>query len=65
MALTNAEKFKEIFGIEPDATRCPFIAPSKCHRYDKGFSWCDQCDFSEDNWWFREYHDAVSKDNKR
>lgn len=65
--MTNAEKFKEIFGCEPDLD----VAPFKCN-----FKVCNQeCNYWVDNygqcerWWFEEYKkietaipDLISKD---
>lgn len=44
--MTNAEKFKEIFGFEPDKKAC--VAPEKiCDQY------CPDCVFND--WWDHEY----------
>ena len=46
--MTNAEKFKEVFGIKPDTDRCiiPYLV---CREADH----CNSCPF--DNWWHRPY----------
>ena len=50
--MTNAEKFKEVFGFEPLFDSC--IAPVKVceHHSDSHFS-CEDCTF--DKWWSKEY----------
>lgn len=47
--MTNAEKFKEVFGFKPhDDLNC--IAPKKvCSQ----FAECEQCPFN--NWWDKNY----------
>ena len=51
--MNNAEKFKEVFGVEPDIDNCPL----KCDNQDSEsfrFSQCvNHCDRFK--WWFQEY----------
>lgn len=46
-AMTNREKFKEVFGFEQDGNPC--VAPQEiCNHED-----CDYCPFW--GWWDKEY----------
>ena len=46
-AMTNREKFKEVFGFEQDGNPC--VAPQEvCNHED-----CDTCPFY--GWWDKEY----------
>ena len=47
--MTNAEKFKEVFGMDPDISECPCNDCGKCpvnFRYEPGCSY---------EWWQHEY----------
>ena len=52
--MTNAEKFKEVFGYNPDKRLC--ILPTKICEHEaskEGTHLCDGCVF--DGWWDKEY----------
>lgn len=53
--MTNAEKFKEIFGIEPDCGRCnPFpCGPSNCKFWDQCNAGNQHCA----SWWDWEFEE--------
>ena len=50
--MTNAEKFEEIFGIEPDvesmAIDCHKATPRECKYWEDGNCHCEA-------WWHEEY----------
>ena len=50
--MTNAEKYKEVFGLEPDIDVCPTFLCSRCPLENK-------CEGNKDIWWLSEY-----KENK-
>ena len=56
--MTNAEKYKEVFGFFPEMEGCPTKNFSECPAYENN-------PFCERNWWLEEYkgdnHD-VSKE---
>jgi hypothetical protein len=52
--MTNAEKFKEVFGFYPDVDACVMIEPCPCCKYDDCIS--PDC---ANNFWNDEY-----KENK-
>lgn len=54
--MTNAEKYKEIFGFEPDMSACPTNNCKNCPRSDIR-SICRNTDTL--NWWEEDY-----KENK-
>ena len=49
--MSNAEKFKEVFGFEPNQKACPFVeCNNTCPNYEH---WCCQ-----EMWWKLEYKGA-------
>ena len=53
--MTNSEKFKEVFGFEPDVNICIFHTIScpckvKCLSAD--------CDYGQE-WWLKDYQEAA------
>lgn len=54
--MTNAEKFEEVFGFEPDTFRCPTYGCDKCpisnvcNNNTKDFHYSDR-----QKWWYSEY----------
>ena len=59
--MTNKEKFKEIFGIEPDCGHC---TPYPCEENDcKYWAECEnQPGCPCDNWWDWEFKEPKAKD---
>ena len=61
MSKTNAEKFKEIFGFEPDINHCVLKSCSMCGKvsqklkFDSGYAygWCHHAK----TWWNSEYRE--------
>lgn len=56
--MTNAEKYKEIFGIDVDPVMCPTISCKKCpaevkDRYSEVYS--SDCPYG---WWNQEYKEV-------
>lgn len=56
--MTNAEKFKETFGFEPDVDFCPFECPElyasyKCKYFEELDGGC-HCE----TWWNEEYKEV-------
>lgn len=47
--MTNKEKYKEIFGFEPDTDNCPTIYCSNCPCHTDGSYYCNG------EWWEEEY----------
>jgi len=48
--MTNAEKFKEVFGFTPRTENCPDLSPNKvCQQQTT----CEDCAFN--HWWEKEY----------
>lgn len=47
--MTNAEKYKEVFGFEPDRSMCIAISCDKCPVYEQG-----SC-VGDIDWWGEEY----------
>lgn len=60
--MTNKEKFKEIFGIEPDCGRCN---PYPCEENDcKYWELCEnQPGCPCDNWWDWEFEEPTTKND--
>ena len=60
--MTNKEKFKEIFGIEPDCGRCN---PYPCEENDcKYWAECEnQPGCPCDNWWDWEFKESTTKND--
>ena len=54
--MTNAEKFKEIFGFEPSKCSCPVISLVNCWNC-KGFHRDTNC--IESDWWNSEYKEKT------
>ena len=58
--MTNAEKYKEVFGLEPDVFGCPTLLCSNCPIKDKK----PNCVATPDNdnnrceWWDSEYKES-------
>lgn len=50
--MTNAEKFKEVFGVKPNIVHCPILFREDCGRC-KGFEGNSPC--SDSDWWNSEY----------
>lgn len=50
--MTNAEKYKEVFGIEPDIEVCPARTCSECPI---GADHEGLCTSKKNNWWLKEY----------
>ena len=50
--MTNAEKFKEVFGFAPSKNDCPVISIVQCW-YCKGFHKDTNC--KDSDWWNSEY----------
>lgn len=49
--MTNKEKYKEVFGMEPDLVACPTNSCDECPVKDK-----PECTFlMEESWWSKEY----------
>lgn len=44
--ITNAEKYKEVFGFEPEKTMCPTPDCNKCPNRKYGFSYRGEL-----KWW--------------
>ena len=57
MALTNAEKFKEVFGFEPHG--CP-LPPAVCKASNAS---CNKCPF--DDFWEKEYKECFQLDMEK
>ena len=55
--MTNAEKFKEVFGFDPSKTKCPVFAIVDCWNC-KGFHRETNC--IESDWWNSEYKEDDS-----
>lgn len=55
-AITNADRFKEIFGFEPDKNSC-VIKKSKC---PEGSEVCHGCYYY--GWWLQEYKETERGD---
>lgn len=57
--MTNKDKFKEVFGIEPDTGHCVIASCSVCGKgsqklkFDSGYAW-GYCHNAE-KWWNKEY----------
>lgn len=49
---TNADKFKEVFGFEPDKTQCPYTNKSGC-KHINCFNGCNGCPLN--GFWDKEY----------
>lgn len=49
--MTNAEKYKEVFGMEPDIDSCPTLVCDNCPL----LSWKPKCDIHCFEWWNSEY----------
>ncbi len=57
--MTNAEKFEEIFGLEPDTTQCPIEDCSKCPLYDEEY-------YCTETWWESEYKErGITHEDKQ
>ena len=60
--MTNAEKFREVFGLEPDMEASPF----ECGHSELGNS-SDNCPYLDDygchceKWWGEEYKEGVEE----
>lgn len=50
--MTNAEKYREVFGIEVDIELCPARSCSECPI---GVDHEGLCVSKENNWWLKEY----------
>lgn len=50
--MTNAEKYKEVFDIEPDIELCPARSCAECPI---GVDHEGLCTSKENNWWLKEY----------
>ena len=54
--MTNAEKYKEVFGITPDPQACPTYECTECPCYDPDSVGC-HCS-STHKWWAAEYKEV-------
>ena len=52
--MTNAQKFKEIFGLEPDIYSCPLRCPDGTCEFEEQ----DLC-HTLSNWWSLEYKEEA------
>lgn len=52
--MTNAEKFKEVFGVDPDMSVCPLYACSDMCKYNRGPQG-PGCSYS---WWNDEFKEV-------
>lgn len=58
-SMTNAEKFKEVFGMTPNKDSCPIFSSKICseqlkkHFNDPCEDCCKDCPFED--WWNKEY----------
>ena len=59
--MTNAEKYIEVFGVEPDPASCPAIECSKCPVCD--FNKVEYCAGSSYDWWNSEYKEQKHETN--
>lgn len=58
--MTNSEKYKEIFGMEPDYVACPTNDCNKCLMHGK-----PGCTNIEESWWNGQYEEPIrKKENK-
>lgn len=53
--MTNAEKYKEVFGFFPDLDCCPTKLCSLCPAYENQ----PNC---ESKWWLEEYKEVTNND---
>lgn len=52
--MTNAEKFKEVFGAIPTITHCPILYREDCKKC-KGYRNTNYLDCCGSDWWNSEY----------
>lgn len=57
--ITNAEKYKEVFGFEPEKTMCPTPDCGKCPNRKYGFS-CR----GELKWWDIPFTESEAENDK-
>lgn len=53
--MTNAEKYKEVFGFPPDEGKCPTESCDFCPCNFNGEFYCKM-----HNWWDEEYKEVVN-----
>jgi hypothetical protein len=51
--MTNAEKFKEVFNVEPDIDMLPLLCPDNIEFCE----YCSEIDCHCNDWWKEEYHE--------
>lgn len=57
--MTNSEKYKEIFGFEPDDRTAPYKCPDDgCLTCSKTIDECMQASYE---WWHQEYEEPNQK----
>lgn len=57
--MTNAEKFKEVFGAVPATIHCPILYRKDCKKC-KGYG-RNNLDCRSSDWWNSEYKEEVQK----
>lgn len=60
--MTNAEKYKEVFGLDPDTNTCPTMNCSDC-PYRKDNDVFPDCFNSCSGWWLSEYKEVKNDNN--
>lgn len=56
--MTNAEKYKEVFGIEADRNACPTKECSECPYRKDNDDVFPSCFYGCSEWWDSEYKEA-------
>ena len=52
--MTNAEKYKEVFGLEPDCSMCPTANCDNCPEFTE----CHGPSVMKVHWWNEEYKES-------
>lgn len=56
--MTNAEKFKEVFGAIPTTVHCPILYREDCKKC-KGYRNRNSFDCRSSDWWNSEYKEKT------
>ena len=58
--MTNAEKFKEVFGVVPSTKYCPIVYLEDCKKCKGYFKYIGCCG---SDWWNSEYKEKTDENS--